>query len=447
MDGASTHENSLTRDQKAEQLARNILTLARNTLLVEFRFLSRAISQIQMAPAEKVWFGCDGTYLYFEPWYVLGQYKAEQTLLTRDLMHAILHHIFSHAFVGKEIDRTRWDFACDVAVEAIIHDLSSPSLQARRESKQLAFFSLLQEELGQRGLTAERIYHWLDTRDISQEEILAKRQHFLGDEHGLWYGSAGDRADVDPNLNLKQIWEDVARRMQTELETIQQEDSALVQALRRLNRPRVDYTAFLQRFGVHGEVLRLSDDEFDYNYYSYGMELYGNIPLIEPLEYREQRRIRDFVIAIDTSGSVRGDMVQSYIEHTQKILMQQENFFTQIHLHIIQCDDRIREDAMITCKEDFDQYLQNLELKGFGRTDFRPVFSYVEDLLRKKELTDLRGLLYFSDGDGIFPAEKPPYDTAFILYETDYEPKIPTWAISLILTEDEILERNFGSTR
>ena len=171
-----------------------------------------------------------------------------------------------------------------------------------------------------------------------------------------------------------------------------------------------------------------------------------NIPLIEPLEYREQQRIRDFVIAIDTSGSVRDQVVQSFIQHTHDILLQQESFFTKINLHILQCDDRVREDVRITYREEFDQYLQTMELQGFGRTDFRPVFAHVDELIHTKEFTDLRGLIYFTDGDGIFPAEKPPYDTAFVLYQTDYEPQVPSWAITLILTEDEILEHTYGTT-
>ena len=47
--------------------------------------------------------------------------------------------------------------------------------------------------------------------------------------------------------------------------------------------------------------MRLDPDEFDYVYYTYGLKLYRNMPLIKPLEYREVKRIQEFVIAIDTS--------------------------------------------------------------------------------------------------------------------------------------------------
>ena len=114
-------------------------------------------------------------------------------------------------------------------------------------------------------------------------------------------------------------------------------------------------------------------------------------------------------------------------------------------MHIFQCDDRVREDALITSKEDFDQYLARMEIRGLGQTDFRPAFAHVDELLRQRKLTELRGLLYFTDGRGVFPAKKPAYDTAFILHRTDYEvPEVPAWAMSLVLTEDDILDKRFG---
>ena len=85
-------------------------------------------------------------------------------------------------------------------------------------------------------------------------------------------------------------------------------------------------------------MLKVSDDEFDYVYYTYGLKLYGNLPLIEPLEYREEKRIREFVIVIDTSGSVYGEIVKRFIDTTFDILKSTEAFFERIHVRIIQSD-------------------------------------------------------------------------------------------------------------
>ena len=428
-----------------QQLAEDVLKLAQNSLAVNFRFLDRSLSRLQLQCSDKLSLATDGALLCYSPLFVLHRYKKEQNLPARDLLHCLLHCVYRHMFFQQEMDLLRWDLACDIAVEHTINQLRCPAVRCLRESSQAATIALLESEIGT--LTAERIYKWLGDQQFSEDELAQQRQAFQADGHGIWYGCIDPNAKEDPQLNLRQLWEDISKRMQTELETFQQDkNSALVQNLRSLNRARYSYTEFLRRFGVHGELMRLSEEEFDQNYYSYGMELYGNIPLIEPLEYSEQKRIRDFVIAIDTSGSVRGDVVQSFIQHTHDILHRQENFFTRINLHILQCDDRIREDAHIRSKEEFDSYLRDMQILGLGQTDFRPVFTYVDELIRKKELCNLQGLLYFTDGEGIFPAKKPDYDTAFILHTAGYTvPKVPAWAMHLSITEEDILDKRFSA--
>ena len=207
-----------------------------------------------------------------------------------------------------------------------------------------------------------------------------------------------------------------------------------MQNLQALHREKYDYTEFLRKFAVYGEVMKIDEDTFDYNFYTYGMNLYGNMPLIEPLEYKDAKRIRDFVIAIDTSGSVSGKLVQNFVQKTYNILKQQESFFSKVNIHIIQCDAEIQEDAKITSQEEFDEYLKHMQLHGFGGTDFRPVFSYVEELIKNKEFDDLRGLLYFTDGYGVFPEHQPPYQTAFVFLDDEYNNyDVPVWAMRVIL--------------
>lgn len=434
------------REEMAKELAENIMTLARNTLMVHLRFMDRAISHLTLTCDGEIPFATDGHALYYEPWTVLQRYQAEPNAVNRDMMHALLHCVFRHWFVGQDIDRARWDAACDAAVECAISDLHSPVLQSQREVNQLMTLEMLRREVGT--MTAERIYRWLGEQDYDEDDLYRLRRELKADEHGLWYGGPEPEAERQQDVDdLEQMWQDVSRRMQTELETMRQEAAGvLVQNLRSLNRAKHDYTAFLRRFGVRGEVVRLSDEEFDNNYYTYGLSLYGNVPLIEPLEYREQKRIRDFVIAIDTSGSVKGDVVQSFIQHTHDILSRQENFFTKVNMHIIQCDDQVREDVHITGREEFQAYIKTMQIKGLGQTDFRPVFARVEELIRRRELTDLRGLLYFTDGLGTFPEKKPPYDTAFIIHTDDYhEVQVPPWAMHMVLTEDEILDSRFSN--
>ena len=79
-----------------------------------------------------------------------------------------------------------------------------------------------------------------------------------------------------------------------------------------------------------------------------------------------------------------------------------------------QCDDQVQTDQKIESEEDLKNYMEHLELKGEGGTDFRPAFAYVENLMKQHAFERLKGLLYFTDGRGTYPSKMPPYETAFV---------------------------------
>ena len=162
--------------------------------------------------------------------------------------------------------------------------------------------------------------------------------------------------------------------------------------------------------------------------------MYGNMPLIEPVETREVRKIDEFVIVIDTSMSVSGRLVHSFLEQTYSVLSESGSFFRQVNIRILQCDEQVLSDQKITSREELEEYMKHVRLAGEGGTDFRPAFSYVEELIRQKQFLSLRGLLYFTDGKGIYPRRKPPYETAFVFCQEDYDDSaVPAWAIRLVL--------------
>ena len=76
--------------------------------------------------------------------------------------------------------------------------------------------------------------------------------------------------------------------------------------------------------------------------------------------------------------------------------------------------------------------MEHFQLYGEGGTDFRPAFEYVDGLIRKGEFMNLKGLLYFTDGYGIYPGKMPSYRSAFVFLEKDYrDVDVPPWAIKL----------------
>ena len=433
-----------------DDLAREVLRLARSTLLVNLRFLDLALGQLQPVPTDGPP-ATDGQHLYYNVRQLLRAYRAERSRPVRDCLHMVLHCAFLHTAVRSLRDRELWDLSCDIAVECAITGLHLPSAAADREARQAPVMARLTKAVHL--LTAERIYRHYQEHRPSPEELERLRELFAADDHSLWYrlpvpeeapeDQEEDESQPSPQDELDRIWQEIAERMKTDLETFSrqqgEEAAVLVQNLRAVTREKYDYSAFLRKFAVMGETPNTSDDEFDYMFYTYGMKLLGNKPLIEPLESREAKRVREIAVAIDTSGSVSGDRVQAFVQKTYNILQKEESFFRKINLHMIQCDAKVQEDVKITCREDFDRYLSSMELKGFGATDFRPVFSYVEDLRRAGEFTDLRGLIYFTDGFGVFPERKPDYPTAFVFVnDEDQCPEVPPWAIRLVLESNEL---------
>ena len=209
---------------------------------------------------------------------------------------------------------------------------------------------------------------------------------------------------------------------------------AVLEQVKVAVRDDVDYRAFLRRFAAPREVMAVDGDAFDYIFYTYGLQLYGNMPLVEPPETKEEKRIEDLVIAVDTSMSTNGELVRQFLACTYAILRSTETFTRKVNIRIIQCDDQVRSDIAIHDLEDLKRYMAEFELCGGSATDFRPVFEHVAQLQREGAFTSLRGLIYFTDGMGIYPKKRPPYDTAFVLLE---EPplsvKVPPWAIRLVL--------------
>ena len=261
--------------------------------------------------------------------------------------------------------------------------------------------------------------------------------------------TTGQNANDNNQLNitkqeLENIWKNISERVQVDMETFNSqhgtESSSIIQNLREINREKYDYRAFLRKFATINEVMKINDDEFDYIFYTYGLSLYKKMPLIEPLEYKDEKRIKEFVIAIDTSGSVQGEVVQKFIQKTYNILKSTETFTSKVNIHIIQCDAALQEDKKITNQKEFDEYIKTMKLHGFGGTDFNPVFDYVYKLIKEKEFSNLKGLIYFTDGYGDFPKQKTPYTTAFVFLDDNYNNyEIPSWAIKLVLKTDEIM--------
>lgn len=256
-------------------------------------------------------------------------------------------------------------------------------------------------------------------------------------------GQREEREAKKKRDDLSKEWEDISKRTEQEIEHSskekQEEQGSLAWFLRLEQKKYTDFRDFLRRLSVDREEMEVDLDSFDYGYYYYGLEQYGNMPLIEENEYREGRKLQELVIAIDTSHSTKGEMVKGFLEETAGILKQKDAFFQKVKVHILECDDELRKDICLENVEDLEQYSKNFAVKGGYGTDFRPVFRYVSDLQKRGELKNLKGLMYFTDGKGRYPKEAPSYVTAFVFPKGEDidDDNVPFWAMKLYQREKD----------
>ena len=420
------------RQQKIEALAAQVMGLARDNMIMHLRFLDTATASLRPVPGRvSDGVACDGTFLYYDPAYVLRTYRKEPPSIARILLHALLHCIFYHSFRYDAVEREYWDVAADMAVENTILELDLPSLSLSEDEQARKKLYWMKKDAG--GLTAEKIYRYFKLNGMGPGEKKELHELFYKDDHFLW-----EKAE-ELTVTMEQ-WKKISQRVKTDLKTFSKGKNnaeSLEENLAEANREKYDYAELLRRFSVMGESIQVNPDEFDYIYYTYGLSTYGNMPLVEPLEYKEAHKVKEFIIALDTSASCRGPVVKGFLKKTYGILKGTENFFQKINVHIIQCDNEIQSDTKITCDADFDRFLREGKLKGFGSTDFRPVFSYIQSLRDAGEFENLKGLIYFTDGYGVYPEVMPDYDVIFaFLNDDDNRMAPPPWAIQVVLYED-----------
>lgn len=416
---------------KISSLAAEVLVLARDCILMQWRFFAPALAALpfrERAGSEGVAF--DGQACLYDALYLLRRYRERPESVTRIYLHMLLHAVFSHGFGCEKLEEKAWNLAADLAVENVILEWNLPGTALPEDRVILRKLEAIREQAG--ALTAERLYRYFMRKPPAPEEERELRQLSFRDRHDLWKSERLSKSDP-----AAELWRKIGQQVKTELRSLAGTGSGVKSLEKNLvesTRERYDYGEILRRFAVSGEELAVSEDEFDYIYYTYGLDHYGNLPLIEPLEYRESKKVREFVIAIDTSASCDGNAVKEFLRRTYAVLKGHENFFTKINVHILQCDYRVQEDTKLTCKEDLETFLRERKLTGFGATDFRPAFAYVEKLRERGEFENLKGLLYFTDGYGIYPERMPDYQVIFAFLEEDENrTPVPPWSMKLIV--------------
>ena len=426
------------------ELCTRIFRNARNELYLNMRYLDLSLSSLgfEADPCCRG-VGTDGFVIYYHPDYVCDLYQRGRVHVNRAYLHMVLHCLFCHMDTRGKREPELWNLACDIAVESMLDDMYVKCIRVAPTPFRRDWYGRLHAKLTV--LNAEGVYRVLKEEQLEPRRLERLAAEFLVDDHSFW-DLPGDSPKT-PMVRQTQ-WSNNREKVQTEMETMgnqqDEENKSMLEQIQVENRERYDYRHFLQRFSVLREEMQVDPDSFDTIFYTYGLSLYGNMPLIEPLESKEVSRIEDFVVVIDTSMSCSGDLVRCFLEETYDVLCQSDSYFKKTNIHIIQCDEQVQQDRLITNQEEMQNGIYHHRA---GRHGFPSGIRVCEWTDPPGAFRRLKGLRYFTDGEGIYPVKRPVYDTAFVFLKDQYtDISVPAWAMKLILEPEQLLENSGGQS-
>lgn len=424
---------------------RTKLIKARTGLLLEHPFFGSLC--LRMEPKEDsscatAW--TDGRTLGYNPTYVESLSEAQVKGL---LAHTVMHPACQHHTRRNGRDHKLWNVACDYAINWILLDVGM-TLPPK-------YF----DEPKYHGLTADEIYtdlksnHGEESRpslsdkqgesdgdaewdgldgDPGEGEDLGENSESgagesggdgemedgVGGEDG---GDAGSEQSGDPGGSgevrdagsaeqggasdegsTDEEWELALAQAAQQAREMGDLPGSLERLVNDVLNPKLDWRELLERY--------ISDRARDDYSWTPPSKRFLHLDVVMPSLSHQQ--LPDLVLAIDTSGSVSEPEMNQFAAEVSGIL---EAFDTTVH--VVYCDSKV------SGSDSFSR--QDLPLaifpQGGGGTDYRPVFSWVNE-----EGIDPACLVYLTDLECIhFPEEEPEYPLLWA--RIGHGGKVPPW--------------------
>lgn len=428
-------------------LAPRILELCRRQLAQEIPALMLPLYLFKEYPWDVPGpMATDGLHLFYCPRQVVEDFRADRQAPGRQMLHVMLHCLLGHLPQRKGRKRTAlFDALVDWRVQLLMQELLSGEPRVP-VSETVNFAQPL-----------PALYKKVSADGHLVRKAMKLGRHSAVDDHRFWdpvvitgekAGPGGDGEESTDSstqgtgMEKALDWEGIARDL-TDGQTFGKLPGALENALRPAEDNQISYRQFLRRFAAPKEKLHIDPDGLDSRWYCLGLDLYGDIPLIEPPELSEPPQPDDLVIALDTSGSCSGEVMRQFLRETMNLLRDLSAGQSRFRILLLQCDAEIQQELLLERPEQVETLLEDFVPKGFGGTNFCTVFQRVEQLRQEGVLPRVQGLLYLSDACGSFPDTPPDYPTAFLIPKEEvrlsffWQPKIPPWITALYLDTNE----------
>lgn len=359
------------------------ISQAKARLLVDYPYFGTLASKLELVVNDDIEaFKSDGVKLEYNSDYLEGLELGEmEFVFANGAMHASLAH------EQRKNNRSGWLW--QMATDYAINDM-----------------------LVENGLELpERALYRVRFKGLYAEEIYAElKDNILREDEGLEY-EADNADDVNPDesskpdselQNKEQTQEEFQEDILKEQLLAEEAISLLESEFNKGEAPR----SIERFFTLNGtgkinwrDELKAAIDRFykdDYvlippNKKFLQMNLY--IPSCTSQRFK-------LVVAVDSSGSVDEELLNEFLSELSFLM----NTIPNYQIELLVCDEKIHSHDTF-----YNGDILEVDLKGSGATDFRPVFDFIEC-----ELEDTKLLLYFTDLDGVFPKKMPSYEVKWI---------------------------------
>ncbi len=305
----------------------------------------------------------DGKTIYYNPRFLLDLPRDQ---LDGVVLHEVLHAALMHAVRRGTRDPHRWNIAADVVVNGII---------AKQKGFTLIAGAIREPSL--EALRVEEIYELLD----KHASLLDQHTHCLLE------GDQGEGSNTLRRLlELEEHWKRALRQAEAVARSSQHGSlpAGFERILDQLGQNEIDWRSKLWRF-----LVRTPTDFSGFDRRFLYQKLY--------LETLESENVRVF-IAIDTSGSIGGSELKSFLGEVRGILRAYPHLDGELYY----------ADADLYGPVSIHDEVDRPNPKGGGGTSFVPFFERIA----RQDVTD--GVcIYLTDGYGAFPSTPP---TASVLW-------------------------------
>jgi predicted metal-dependent peptidase len=304
------------------------------------------------------------------------------------LTNCVMHHILAHS--QRKLDRKGylWQLATDYAINSML----------KKNKFKIPKNANFNNEF--RNMYAEEIY-----------EILKKQ---INEEKG---DSSFDDAKlldsfIKKNGGNSNLFKSIKNMAQKEIEQWDYAASLAKEVASKKSSTPLGFERFTKK-------IKTNDIDWKFELYNaINRHMRNNYAFMPPNKKHIYRGIAlpsltsdtlSLVVAIDTSGSIKEDILGAFIGEFKSIM---QNFPT-VSIELLIADAKVHDHYSYIGNDELD-----FKLKGGGGTDYRPTFEYIDANIPHSSM-----ILYFTDGEGIFPKIPPSYEVLWALSQN--RAKIP----------------------